>query len=451
MIDMTNGNPNKLIIKFAFPMILGNIFQQVYNLVDSIVVGKFIGADALAAVGSSFAIVVFITSIIIGLTMGVGIIFAQYYGSKDMEKFKETIVTSFIFVGIVTLVIMIVSLLGIDLILDLFNMPYRLIKDSKGYLKIIILGLVFTFIYNLATALLRSIGDSKRPLYFLVVASIINIVLDILFVLKFNLGVKGVAIATVIAQATSAILSLIYVYKSINFVKLSKKDIKISKDILKSVMKFSVLTSIQQSIMNFGILIVQGLVNTFGPTVMAAFAAGVKVDSIAYMPVQDFGNAFSTFVAQNKGAGKIDRVKEGVRASIKIILIFCLIVSALIFIFSKDIMYIFISRNETEVISLGVEYLSVVSIFYILIGFLFMFYGLFRGIGLISVSIVLTVVSLGTRVILAYVLASTWLSERGIWWSIPIGWALADIIGILYYRKKIDLELDLYDNKIENN
>ena len=318
-------------------------------------------------------------------------------------------------------------------------MPNRLIKDSKGYLIIIILGLLFTFIYNLATALLRSIGDSKRPLYFLIVASIINIVLDIVFVLKFNWGVRGVAIATIIAQATSAILSIIYVYKSINFIKISKQDIRINKDTFKHVVKYSVLTSIQQSIMNFGILIVQGLVNTFGPTVMAAFVAGVKVDSIAYMPVQDFGNAFSTFVAQNKGAGKINRVKEGVRSSTKIIIIFCVIVSSLIFIFSKDIMYIFINKSEIEVISLGVEYLSVVSIFYVLIGFLFMFYGLFRGVGLINISIVLTVVSLGTRVILAYILASTWLSERGIWWSIPIGWALADIIGIVYYQKKINL------------
>lgn len=245
MVDMTEGNPNKLILKFAFPMILGNIFQQVYNLVDSIVVGKFVGADALAAVGSSFAIVVFITSIIIGLTMGVGIIFAQYYGSRDMENFKETIFTSFIFIGGVTIFIMIVSLLCIDLILDLFNMPNRLIKDSKGYLIIIILGLFFTFIYNLATALLRSIGDSKRPLYFLIVASIINIVLDIVFVLKFNWGVRGVAIATIIAQATSAILSIIYVYKSINFIKISKQDIRINKDTFKNVVKYSVLTSIQ--------------------------------------------------------------------------------------------------------------------------------------------------------------------------------------------------------------
>lgn len=444
---MTKGDSNKLILKFAFPMILGNIFQQVYNLVDSIVVGKFVGADALAAVGASFAIIVFITSIIIGLTMGVGIMLAQLYGSKEMEKFKETIVTSFIFIGGVTVAIMIISLLGIDLILDLFNMPNELIKDSKEYLIIIIVGLLFTFIYNLATALLRSIGDSKRPLYFLIIASIINIILDLVFVLKFNLGVRGVAIATLIAQATSAILSSIYVYKSINFINITKSDIKISKDIFRSVIKYSVLTSIQQSIMNFGILIVQGLVNTFGPTVMAAFAAGVKVDSIAYMPVQDFGNAFSTFVAQNKGAKKIDRVKDGVRGSIKIIIVFCTIISILILIFSKDIMYLFISKSETKVISLGVEYLSVVSIFYVLIGFLFMFYGLFRGLGFLKISIILTVVSLGTRVLLAYILASTPLGASGIWWSIPIGWALADIIGLIYYRKKVNVDLNLYNNK----
>lgn len=444
---MTKGDSNKLILKFAFPMILGNIFQQVYNLVDSIVVGKFIGADAFAAVGASFAIIVFITSIIIGLTMGVGIMLAQLYGSKDMEKFKETIVTSFIFIGGATVAIMIISLLGIDLILDLFNMPNELIKDSKEYLIIIIVGLLFTFIYNLATALLRSIGDSKKPLYFLIIASIINIILDLVFVLKFNLGVRGVAIATLIAQATSAILSSIYIYKSINFINITKSDIKISKDIFRSVIKYSVLTSIQQSIMNFGILIVQGLVNTFGPTVMAAFAAGVKVDSIAYMPVQDFGNAFSTFVAQNKGAKKIDRVKDGVRGSVKIIIVFCIVISTLILIFSKDIMYLFISKSETKVISLGVEYLSVISIFYVLIGFLFMFYGLFRGLGLLKVSIILTVVSLGTRVLLAYILASTPLGASGIWWSIPIGWALADIIGLIYYRKKVDVDLNLYNNK----
>jgi Na+-driven multidrug efflux pump len=385
MLDMTKGNSNKLIIKFALPMILGNIFQQLYNLVDTIVVGRFVGPEALAAVGSSFAIVTFITSIIIGLSMGVGVILAQSYGSKENDKFKEISITS--------------------------------------------------FIYNLATAILRAIGDSKRPLYFLIIASVINVVIDLVFVINFNLGVKGVALATIIAQGVSAILSIIYVFKNISFIKFERKDIRIKKDTLKLVANYSILTSVQQSIMNFGILIVQGLVNTFGVTVMAAFAAGVKIDSIAYMPVQDFGNAFSTYVAQNKGAGKPERIKEGVKGAIKIIIAFCFFVSTLILVFSKNIMLLFVDKGEEEVIRLGVEYISVVAIFYVLIGFLFMFYGLYRGLGMLKMSIILTIISLGSRVILSYILSATTLGANGIWWSIPIGWALADGVGFYIYRK----------------
>lgn len=435
MIDMTKGKPNKLILKFALPMILGNIFQQIYNLVDTIVVGRFVGAQALAAVGSSFAIIAFITSIIIGLAMGVGILFAQFYGAKELDKFKETTITAVVFIGVITAILMVVSILGINMILKLFNMPVELMNSSKEYLIIILFGLGFTFIYNLSTALLRAIGDSKRPLYFLIIASIINIVLDLVFVINFGLGVRGVAIATIIAQGVSALLASIYVFKNLYFIRFSAKDIKISKETFEVVAKYSILTALQQSIMNFGILIVQGLVNTFGVTVMAAFAAGAKIDSIAYMPVQDFGNAFSTYVAQNKGADKVDRIKEGVKSAIKTIIIFCIIISSLILIFSRNIMLLFMNKSETEVIALGVEYISVVAIFYVLIGFLFMFYGLYRGVGMLKMSIILTVVSLGIRVILAYILSSTALGARGIWWSIPIGWALADILGFLSYKK----------------
>lgn len=437
MIDMTKGNPNKLILKFALPMILGNIFQQIYNLVDTIIVGKFVGADALAAVGSSFAIIVFITSIIIGLAMGAGILLAQFFGAKDLDKFKETTIISVIFIGLITLVLMGISILGIDIILKLFNMPKELLIDSKSYLMIILYGLGFTFIYNLATALLRSVGDSKRPLYFLVISSIINVVLDLVFVINFNLGVKGAALATIIAQGVSAILAMIYVYKSLSFIRFKINDIKFEKYIFKLVVKYSALTAIQQSIMNFGILLVQGLVNTFGVTVMAAFAAGVKIDSIAYMPVQDFGNAFSTYVAQNKGADMYDRIRAGVKSSIRSILIFCIVVSSLILIFSRNIMLLFVNDSETEVISLGVQYISIVAIFYVLIGFLFMFYGLYRGIGLLKISIILTIISLGTRVILAYILSATSLGASGIWLSIPIGWALADMVGVYMYKKKL--------------
>lgn len=433
MLDMTKGNPNKLILKFALPMILGNIFQQIYNLVDTIVVGKFIGADALAAVGSSFAIVVFITSIIIGFAIGAGIVFAQFYGSKELDKFKEAYMAAFIFIGAVTLILMIISLGCINGILNLFNMPEKLLPDSRAYLIIILSGLMFTFIYNFASAVLRSVGDSKTPLYFLIIASLVNVILDLLFVIRFNLGVRGVAIATIIAQGVSAVLSLAYVYKKLKFLNTSKKELKISKEIFALVARYSVLTSVQQSIMNFGILVVQSLVNTFGSTVMAAFAAGVKIDSFAYMPVQDFGNAFSTYVAQNKGAGSYERIRTGVKGAIKIIIGFCVVTSILILIFSRDIMVLFVDKSEEAVIALGVEYISVVGVFYVLIGFLFMFYGLYRGLGYLKISIILTIASLGTRVILAYVLSSTALGASGIWWSIPIGWALADIIGFWVY------------------
>lgn len=433
MIDMTKGNPNRLILKFAFPMILGNIFQQVYNLVDTIIVGKFIGPDALAAVGSSFAIVVFITSIIIGFAMGAGIVFAQFYGSKELDKFKEAYMAAFIFIGAITVILMIISLGCINGILDLFNMPENLFLDSKAYLLIILSGLFFTFIYNFASAVLRAVGDSKNPLYFLIIASIINVVLDLLFVINFNLGVRGVAIATIIAQGASAVLSLIFLYKKLKFINTSKNQLKISKEIFALVARYSVLTSLQQSIMNFGILVVQSLVNTFGATVMAAFAAGVKIDSFAYMPVQDFGNAFSTYVAQNKGAGSYERIRVGVKGAIKIIISFCIVTSILILIFSKNIMLLFVDKSEEAVIALGVEYISVVGIFYVLIGFLFMFYGLYRGLGFLKMSIILTIASLGTRVILAYALSSTALGASGIWWSIPIGWAFADMLGFWFY------------------
>ena len=435
MIDMTKGSPNKLILSFAMPMIIGNIFQQVYNVVDTVVVGKFVGTNALAAVGSSFSIIVFINSIIIGLCMGSGVILSQFYGSKDMEKLKKSIVSSFVFIMGITVVLMVISLMFIDSILILFNMPVEIIYDAKIYLVIIIWGLFFTFLYNAAACLLRAVGDSKRPLYFLIVAAIINVVLDLVFVLVFNLGVMGVALATIIAQGVSAIISIIYAYKKLPFLKFTKEDLKIDIESFKVTAKYATLTSLQQSLMNFGILIVQGLVNTFGLTVMAAFAAGVKIDSIAYMPVQDFGNAFSTYVAQNKGAGKLDRVREGVKCSIKTIIIFSAVTSTLIFLFSEKLMTLFVNKTEVEVISLGVEYIRVVAVFYVLVAFLFMFYGLYRGMGYLNMSIALTVVSLGSRVILAYILSKTSLGASGIWWSIPIGWALADILGIIVYIK----------------
>ena len=250
------------------------------------------------------------------------------------------------------------------------------------------------------------------------------------------MGVAGVAYATVIAQAVASILSLIYAFSKVPILRMKKKEFVFNRAIFPVIAKYSFLTSIQQSIMSIGMVAVQGIVNTFGADVIAAFTAAGKVDSFAYLPVQDFGNAFSTYVAQNVGAGKKERVHEGVKSAVKIIIVFCIISSILILMSSEYLMKIFVNSSEVKVIETGIEYISIVGIFYMLIGFLFMFYGFFRGVGNLAMSVILTIVSLGTRVLMAYTLSSiSSIGQKGIWWSIPIGWVLADILGFITYKK----------------
>lgn len=434
--DMTRGNPTKTLIAFTFPMLIGNIFQQLYNIVDSVVVGRFIGKDALAAVGSSFMLMNFFSFVIIGLCMGAAVVYSYYFGEQNYSNLRKTIFISFLAIGIFTIVLSIVLIFTTGAMLKLINTPESIFADSERYLKVIFSGLIFVYLYNACSALLRSIGDSRTPLYFLILAAIINIVLDLLFVIVYDMGVFGVALATIIAQAISSTLCLVYAFVKIPFIRLSREDLVFDKEIAKTVGKFSFLTSIQQSIMTFGMVCVQGIVNTFGANTIAAFTAAGKVDSIAYLPVQDFGNAFATYVAQNKGAKRNDRIIQGVKSAVMTITIFCIILSILIYTNAGNLMRIFVNANETGVIKLGIEYLSIISIFYILIGFLFMFYGFFRGIGELNISLILTIVSLGTRVLMAYILSSIpSIAQRGIWWSVPIGWALADSIGFVIYKK----------------
>ncbi len=440
--DMTKGNPTKTLIAFTFPMLIGNLFQQLYNIVDSVVVGNFVGKNALAAVGSSFMLMNFFSFVIIGLCMGASVVYSYYFGEKNYSNLRKTIYISFLSIGIFTLVLSIILVFSTNGMLKLINTPEDIFPDSQVYLQVIFGGLIFVYLYNACSALLRSIGDSRTPLYFLILAAIINIVLDLVFVIVFNMGVFGVALATIIAQAISSILCLIYAFAKVPFIRLKREDLVFDREIAKKVGKFSFLTSIQQSIMTFGMVCVQGIVNTFGSDTIAAFTAAGKVDSIAYLPVQDFGNAFGTYVAQNKGAKENGRIIQGLKSAVKTIIIFCLIMSILIYINSGNLMKIFVNANETNVIRLGVQYLSIISIFYVLIGFLFMFYGFFRGIGALNVSLILTIISLGTRVLMAYVLSGIpSIAQKGIWWSVPIGWALADSIGFIIYKwmKKKDL------------
>ena len=432
---LTEGNITRALIKFSIPMILGNLLQQLYNVADTFIVGHYIGTDALAAVGSSFTIMTFLTSIILGLCMGSGILFSMFYGAKQLDKMKTSFFVSFVGIGIFSIGLEIVCLLAIDLILNFMNIPRDIFTDTHQYLFIIFLGLVFTFIYNYFSSLLRALGNSKIPLIFLALASIINIGLDIYLVAEVAMGVAGAAVATLIAQAFSAIGIMLYVFLSQKELLPQRKHWHFEREIFEKIKAYSLLTCIQQSVMNFGILMIQGLVNSFGLVTMSAFAAAVKIDSFAYMPVQDFGNAFSTYIAQNKGAGLEERIRKGFKVAVVMASIFCIIISALVFIFADKLMLIFIESSKSEIIYQGAQYLRIEGACYLGIGCLFLLYGYYRGVGKPGISVVLTVISLGTRVVLAYLLAPLF-GTLAIWWAIPIGWFLADLIGIMYGLKK---------------
>lgn len=419
-------------------MMLGSLMQQCYNIADTMIVGRCIGSDALAAVGSSYSLMVFLTSVLLGLAMGSGTVFSQQFGAGNMTGLRRSIYVSLVLIGFVTAALTVAAFVFIDPILKLLQVPADIYVMQRLYLLVIFAGIPFTFLYNFYAALLRAVGDSVTPLWFLGVSVVLNIGLDLFFILGTGMGVDGAALATVMAQAVSAIGLMIYVLHRRPELRVCREDMRLDRISVREIASFSSLTCIQQSVMNFGILMVQGLVNSFGTAVMAAFAAAVKIDSFAYMPVQEFGNAFSTFVAQNYGAGKRERIRRGVRSAFVTAVLFSLAVSVAVFVLARPLMLIFVRGEETEIISIGVQYLRVEGVFYFGIGILFLLYGYFRAIRKPGMSVVLTVLSLGTRVALAYILAAVpAVGVVGIWWSIPIGWAVADAVGIIcYFRIK---------------
>lgn len=434
--DLTKGPVIKSMLLFAIPMILGDLLQQCYNIADTLIVGQFLGKTALAAVGSSFTLMTFITSIILGLCMGSGALFSIRFGQRDEKGLKQDLCASFFFIAFISILLNIIAYICLDALKLFLRVPHEVWGDMRCYLLYIFMGIIAIFLYNFFTAYLRSIGNSVIPLIFLAISSILNIILDLYFVLVLKMGVEGAALATVLSQYVSGIGIMLYTLLCYKEVLVIFKISYLKKERINQIISFSLLTCIQQSVMNLGILMVQGLVNSFGTVVMAAFAAAVKIDAFAYMPVQDFGNAFSTFIAQNYGAKEKDRIQQGLKEAVRISSIFCIIISILVYIFAKPLMMIFIDANETSIILEGVRYLRIEGAFYIGIGCLFLLYGLYRALGRPGMSVVLTVFSLGTRVALAYILSSIpALGVTGIWWSVPIGWALADIVGLVYYKK----------------
>lgn len=380
--NLTKGSITKGLILFALPMMAGNLLQQFYNIADTLIVGQALGKNTLAAVGSAYALMTFLTSVFLGLSMGAGALFSIYLGKDDRNSLKTAVAHAFALIMAVTIIINIIVYIFIDSILVFLQVPNELYDSMREYLVIIFAGLA--------------------------------------------------AAATIIAQYFSGIGILIYaLLKRCDFIP-QKQHLEYNKKILGEILSLSVLTCAQQSAMNFGILLIQRLVDSFGAVTMAAFAAAVKIDTFAYLPVQDFGNAFSTFIAQNYGAGKSECLKEGFRKATVLSSVFSLVISALVFIFAELLMQIFINPNETAVIASGAEYLRIEGCFYVGIGCLFLLYGFYRAIKCPGMSVILTIVSLGTRVALAYALAPV-VGEVGIWTAIPIGWAIADIIGYGYY------------------
>ena len=433
--DLTQGGITTTLLQFTLPMLAGSLLQQCYNIADTLIVGQCIGSNALAAVGSAYTLMVFLISILLGLSMGSGTVFSLQYGAGDLPALRRSIYVSFLLIGTVTVLLNIAVFLWLDPILRWLQVPYDVYPLMRNYLWIIFWGIAFTFLYNFYAALLRAVGDSVTPLWFLAVSVVLNIGLDLFLILVLDQGIEGAAVATVIAQGMAASGILLYTYKTRPELRLHRKDMRFDRSSLKEITSFSTLTCVQQSVMNFGILMVQGLVNSFGTAVMAAFAAAVKIDSFAYMPVQEFGNAFSIFVAQNFGARKGDRIRRGVRNAFLITIVFSLVISLLVFFFAKPLMLIFVRPDEAEILRIGTEYLRIEGTFYLGIGILFLLYGYYRAIRMPGMSVVLTILSLGTRVVLSYWLASIpSIGVTGIWWSIPIGWFLADLVGIAYYR-----------------
>ena len=432
--NLTQGGIARSLMLFTLPMMAGSLLQQAYNLTDTWIVGHYIGAHALAAVGSSYTVMVFLISILWGLAMGSGTVVSIHYGAGQFTALRRSLFISFILIALFTALITLTLFATLDSLLVFLQVPQEVYSPMRTYLWIVFWGIPCSCLYNFYAAMLRAVGDSVTPLYFLALSVALNVVLDIVFILLMKEGIAGAAIATVIAQAVSALGLGMYAYFRRPELRWKREDCRWDSTSLKEILSFSTLTCLQQSVMNLGILLVQGLVNSFGAAVMAAFTIAVKIDSFAYMPVQEFGNAFSTFIAQNFGAQQHERIRKGIKVAFLLSGLFSVFVSICVYFYAKPLMQLFIAPTEQEIVQIGIQYLHTEGLFYIGIGFLFLLYGYYRAVRMPGMSVILTLLSLGTRVVLAYLLASIpEINVKGIWWSIPIGWFIADAVGIGYY------------------
>jgi len=434
MKDFTTGNEAKHIFRFALPMLIGNIFQQLYNVVDSIIVGRYLGDKALAAVGASFPIIFMVIALIIGIGIGSSVVISQYFGAKDFDRVKRAADTTYIFLFFAGIIITIVGLLSGEYIFRLMRLPEEILPMAKTYLDIYMYGLVLMFGFNSVSSILRGVGDSKTPLYFLIVSTFLNIFLDTLFVLGFKWGIAGAAWATVIAQAFSFIIAVIYLERLRHMLRITFKRLVFDWEIFWQSVRIGLPTGIQQTLVALGGMALMGIVNTFGTEVIAGFSAASRIDSLAVIPIMNFSASLSGFVGQNIGAGKVDRVNRGLWATIKMSVLFSVIITAIILIWGDKMMVVF--TTNPRVVDIGYHYLMVVSFFYVAFAVMFCINGLLRGAGAAVVPMYITLLSLWiVRIPLAYLLSKTFgMNEAGVWWSIPIGWLMGAVASTIYYR-----------------
>ena len=434
--NLTEGPPLKLLFFFSLPMVAGNLFQQLYNMVDTAVVGKFVGEDAVAAVGSSFPIVFLAVAVAAGLSMGCNVVISQLFGARRIHEMKTTVSTALITLGAVGLVLMLLGTLLAGPLLQLLGTDPDIMADSRTYLRIYFGGAVFLFLYNTLNGIYNALGDSRTPLYFLMTASLGNIVLDLLFVIKFQMGVAGVAWATLISQGACALVSLAVMIRRL--MRLPNEEDKqgmrfplFDPSAVRRILQIGLPSMLQQSLVSLSMMMMQGLVNSYGKVFVAGYTAATKIDTLSLMPNMNFANAISSYTAQNIGAGKYDRVKEGLKAILFMVVVFSLVITLIIFLFGSQLLSLFLDPGDTSgALSYGLSYMRTVSMFYILMGVLFVTNGVLRGAGDMGAFTLASMSNLFSRVSIAYALAH-FIGEEAIWWSIPAGWLVGSTVALL--------------------
>jgi len=433
MKDLTQGGETRTIITFALPMLIGNVFQQFYNMVDSIVVGNFVGTTALAAVGTAFPVIFLMISLVMGLTMGTMVLVSQYFGAKDEAKVRAAVDTGYITLFWMGLCMSIVGVLSTDALLTLLKVPADVFAEASAYLRIIFAGLLAMFGYNAISAVLRGLGDSKTPLYLLMAASLLNIVLDLLFVVAFGWGVPGVAWATVISQGASFLGGLLWVNRKNRLVSLDVKHLVFDRQIFRQSLRIGLPSGIQQTMVSLGMMALTRIVNGHGTATIAAFSAASRLDSFAVMPAMNLSQAISTFTGQNMGAGKTERVKRGHLSAVIMGGAISVAIGAIVMLFGKPLMGMF--TRDTEVMAIGARYLAIVGATYLLFSTMFINNGVMRGAGDAFIPMINTILALWVVRIPCAILFSVYLGmgADGIWWSVPAGWLMGATFSTWYY------------------